>query len=285
MLADRNVGERIHALFRHKESDDMSGFDYRLDSARDDILAGGQIVAVMVPDETLAANYANPLPRYEECYPLSRVCLSGNQFWGLTDGEHMPYQFGKGISEALHFGYTNSAPLYFSAQRLAFQTALQSQRQQLTLCNLRQYSDFKFVVRPALETVWDSDAPTQFDALRQAIQQGLSFRLVFEDEGGLVFSLPVDLPMLFYDKGDLSITTKVSYVYDFCANPDSLIEAIRQIKPDFDTDPDPLSIKSRITSAIVPAYFNLFLDGSYVGVPEIFSGVKKTWKMAKLFSC
>jgi hypothetical protein len=262
----------------------MSSFNYTLNDARKKIMAGGQIVAVMVPDDSLREYYTNPLPRYEECYRLDRVCLSGDQFWAMTDGEHLPYQMGKGIQEALHFGYTNSAPLYFSTQRKDFESALRDQTQQLTLCNLRQYSDFKFILRDPIEKVWDSEDRNNLEVLRQAVQQGLSFRLVFEDEAGLVFSLPVDLPMLFYEKGDLSVTTKISYFYDFCMDPMSLIEAIRAKKPDFEHDRDPLSIKARITSRVVPAYYNLFLDGSYIGVPEIFSGKKKAWKMARLFS-
>ena len=262
----------------------MSVFDYSLDNARQKILDGGQVVAVMVPDDSLAAHYINPLPRYEECYSLSRLCLLGDKFWGLTDGEHLLYQTQKGISDPLHFGYTNSAPLYFSAARKYFETALRDQTQQLTLCSLRQYSEFKFVVRDPLQKVWDSDDRNNLEALRKAIQQGLSFRLVFEADTGLVYSLPVDLPMLFYEKGDLSITTKISYFYDFCSDPMSLIDALRAKKSDFETDPNPLSIKATITSGVFPAYFNLFLDGSYIGVPEILSGEKKSWKMARLFS-
>jgi hypothetical protein len=259
-------------------------FDFTLADARTRILEGRRIVPVMTPDPSLGESYINPLPSYEESYPLRAICLIGERFWGLTGGTNLPHQPGKGIGHETVFGYTNSAPLYFSMPSHAMAEALKERRQPLNLGTLRQYSRFRFVTRLDAQAVWDGATPDRFDAVRDAIEAGSLYRLVFEDEGGVVYSLDVDLPMYFPETGSLTINTAPCYFPDFCGDPESLIQALTDAQPDILKDSAPVTMQFSLRSGVFGGFFTLRSDGSYYGVNDLLRDAPRRWRQARLYA-
>lgn len=259
-------------------------FDYGLSDARETVAAGARIVPVMTPDATLGEDYANPLPAYEECYPLRAVCVRGPHFWGQTGGTNLPHRFGHGISHPVVFAYTNSAPLYASFAQRALPDVLREPTFELSLATLRQYKAFRFITRPGGDPVWDGAAPAHVDALRDAIAQGHDFRLVFEDSAGLLFSLPVDLPMYFPGTGALTVTTHPAFMPGFVGDPQSLIDAIERVDANALHNPSPTAIRTRIKTRALPVFFSLHSDGNYFTAKGIAARAAERWRMARLYA-
>lgn len=259
-------------------------FDHTLPNARDLILSGRRIVPVMIPDASLSENYVNPLPSYEESYPLRAICLTGDRFWGLTGGTNLPHHPGRGIGRHTVFGYTNSAPLYFSMPAYALVEALKERQQPLNLATLRQYARFRFITRDDATLVWDGAAPDRTESLRAAIEAGSFYRLVFEDQGGVVYSLDVDLPMFFPETGALTINTVPSYFPDFCGDTDSLIKALTDAKPDILEETCETTVQFSLKVGVFAGFFSLRSDGSYYGVNELLRNAPRHWRQARLYA-
>jgi hypothetical protein len=259
-------------------------FDYSLPEARQAILSGHRIVPVMVPDPSLAESYANPLPEYEESYPLLSLCLNGDGFWGLTGGTNVPRVPGQGVGHQLAFAYTNTAPLYLNMPHRLMAQAMTHPECDMVLCSLNQYREFRFAVLDDAAPVWDGAQPQAFDALRAAIAEGRYFRLVFESEDGLIYSLAVDLPMFFPELRQLTVHTHPAVMPEFCANPQQLIDKIEGANPDILKSTSPMAVRSRLRATLFPVYFSLESDGRYASARDIGAGRSRRWRTARLFA-
>lgn len=264
-------------------SQDGDRFDYALPEARAAILNGHRIVPVMTPDPH-PGDYANPLPAYEESYPLRAVCLTGDLFWGLTGGTNLPHQVGRGIGRHTIFGYTNSAPLYFSMPGYALLEVMKDRQQAMNIATLRQYARFRFLARADATLVWDGAEPDRFDALRRAIEAGSFYRLVFETDAGTVYALDVDLPMYFPEERTLTINTTPAYFPDFCGDPDALIRALRDAKPEMLEEPCDATLQVSVKIGVFPGFFSLHGDGRYYGVNDLLRDAPRRWRQARLYA-
>lgn len=258
-------------------------FDYGLPHARELILSGHRIAPVMTVDPT-AANYANPLPAYEESYPLTHVMLGGDLFWGITSGTNLPHRIGEGAWSPVWLAYTNSASIYASGPVRTMDDMVTRRPRPVSLNPLRQYSAFRFHAREDASLVWDGAEPGNIDALSDAIEAGSVYRLVFEDEEGLVYSLGVDLPMLFRETGSLTITTHPMFAPDFCFQPMEFLDQVRSHHPALLVDDGPLPPPSTFETASVPTFQSLRSDGTYFRLFDIMSGKPKRWKQARLYA-
>jgi hypothetical protein len=257
--------------------------DHELAGARELILSGHRIVPVMTVDPT-AAKFANPLPAYRESYPLTSIVLEDDLFWGLTSGTNLPHKFGKGVWTPVWLAYTNSGPIYASGPVRTFDDFLDRRPCPVNLSPLRQYGAFRFLAREDATLVWDGADGDRTDALAEAIENGMSYRLVFEAEDGLVYSLSVDLPMLFVEDRSVAITSHPFFAPDFCFQPAALLERLRAGHPALLNRDGPLAPAASWDAPTVPTFHSLRSDGAYFRLFDVMSGEPKRWKQARLYA-
>lgn len=258
-------------------------FDFGLPNARDLILSGHRIAPVMTVDPK-AAKFTNPLPVYDESYPLTHVTLKGDLFWGITSGTNLPHKIGQGAWPPVWLAYTNSGPIYASGQVQTFENVLDRQRGEVNLNPLRQYSAFRFIAREDAVLVWDGAAPDEITALAKAVAEGSFYRLVFETEDGLVMSLPVDIPMLFQEDRSVTITTHPMVVPEFCFEPAAMLNQLRSGHPTILAEDGPTPSGATFESNGVPLFHAVRSDGTYFRLFDVVSGKAKRWKQARLYA-
>lgn len=260
-------------------------FDCSLPDARDLILTGHRIVPVMQPDETLSKYYANPLPRYEESYPLTHVVLVGDVFWGITSGSNQPFVSGKGLWEQGVLGYSNTPEaLYFSMLYNMMSPGLREGQHKINLNNLRQYVTFRFHAKQDAALAWDGENPDAVDGLRAAIEDGSFFRLVFENAEGVVFSQVVDIAMLFPDSGKVEINTHPVLFPEFFLAPQELSKLIAEKLPQIVGGGENRNRSVSFNTKIWGGFHSVRSDGTYQGVAEILTDTRKRWRQARLYA-
>ncbi|NMM44670.1 hypothetical protein HH303_09270 [Rhodospirillaceae bacterium KN72] len=260
-------------------------FDCSLPGARNLILSGHRIVPVMQPDATLSASYANPLPQYEESYPLTHIVLVGDIFWGITSGTNQPFVSGKGLWDQGVLGYSNTPEaLYISTTYELMSQGLRDGNRKLNLNSLRQYATFRFHARQDAALVWDGERPDEIDALRAAIENGSYFRVVFENSDGVVFSQAVDIAMLFSESGSVEINTHPVLFPDFFLNPEQFARVIAENVPQILGESADRTRSVSLNNTITGGFHSVRSDGTYLGVREILTDRRRQWRQARLYA-
>jgi hypothetical protein len=238
------------------------------------VLAGGSLRTVMIPDPSIPTNR----PMHVETYRLPHLVAHDALFWAFSGTAHYPHIFGEPpMCNTTMFCYTNIENMFCSFTKYDSAVMFMSKY---------RYKKHEWIINNYVNRVlWDSDGCTDVDAIKVAIECGVSFSVAFLDSEGVWNVHPVDLPMFELNEKRFILKTVDDEYPLFFRYPETTIEMFRTHRDFFSSKPNDNTDGCAELRNIpkFTTFYSIFNDGTYYNKLDAARGTTQEYRRLIVF--